>query len=400
MNLARTHYRLCCRTPQISLSNEDLELQREDVFLNHPQVIQSRRNLLNGIKDDACKSCWDMEDSGMESARQNWRGTELFYNSSYQSDSHSPFAERLEIVLDDICNLECLYCGPLYSTKWQTRQGIVREKADTRFEERFWKWFDSAAGNLKWITISGGEPFLSTKLDGVLDRIWDFYGPRESGPQVSIITNLSYPQQALECQLARLRQLSRRSAVVVEFSNESFGAKSEYIRWGLKWDEFSKNLNYVISAAPELYFAAQMAMNSFCISSLSQYLEFLWETHSRTGVEIFPVANYVTDTPAYNPKILTEDFAEYLNAALDTVAKFAGLEGPAGEQWRKYEIFLNSIRETILEARSDESIAVSRAQFAKRVRWLDENRKSNFARVFPEYAEFYEMCARLESSRF
>lgn len=338
-----------------------------------------------------------MEDSGMESARQNWRGSERFYTSSYQHDSRSPFAERLEIVIDDVCNLECLYCGPLYSTKWQTRQGLVREKIDTGFEARFWKWFDSATGGLKWITISGGEPFLSPKLEGVLDRLWDTYGPRESGPRLTIITNLSYPVQVLESRLAKLRQLSQRSEVIVEFSNESFGSQSEYIRWGLKWDEFSRNLNYVTSAAPELRFAAQMAINSFCISSLSQYLEFLWGVHLRTGVQIYPVANYVTDNPAYNPKILTADFAAYLTPALDTVAKFARLEGPAGKHWQKYEIFLESIRKCIAEARFDESVAVHRAQFAKRVSWLDENRKSNFARVFPEYAEFYELCAGLST---
>jgi hypothetical protein len=69
-NMDRGEFRSCCRTPSNKVTEEELQTYGIDAFLNSPKMIQSRVDLTQGIKTQDCKTCWQIEDSGMISPRQ------------------------------------------------------------------------------------------------------------------------------------------------------------------------------------------------------------------------------------------------------------------------------------------------------------------------------------------
>ena len=76
-NMDRGEFRSCCRTPSNKVTEEELQTHGIDAFLNSPKMLQSRLDLIQGVKTSDCKTCWNIEDSGMTSPRHTpeayWR---------------------------------------------------------------------------------------------------------------------------------------------------------------------------------------------------------------------------------------------------------------------------------------------------------------------------------------
>jgi hypothetical protein len=68
-NMDRGEFRSCCRTPSNTVTEDDLQANGIGAFSNSPREKQSRLNLINGVRDNDCRSCWNLEDKGVKSPR-------------------------------------------------------------------------------------------------------------------------------------------------------------------------------------------------------------------------------------------------------------------------------------------------------------------------------------------
>lgn len=393
----------CCKAEPVSLSPEDIEKHRSQLFLNHPEVLKSRMNLLLNKKDKDCSYCWANEERGVMSSRQAWNGTGRFISSPYaqgvslqeQAKANSP--ERLEIVLDDSCNLECMYCDHERSTRWQKRIGFNRsslqQEQSALLRKLFWEWLSENGGGLKMVSLSGGETFLGPNFDEAIENLKNICLKFNIKPTISAITNLSYPPALLKNKINRLLELNKITPVMIEFSNEGFAEKSEYIRWGLDWQMFTSNLDFLFSSAKELKFGAQMALNNLCITSFPNYLQFLRDKSVQHKVEVYPIVNYVATPSHLDPQLLTPDFAAYLAVALETGKEFLKEAQLSKKHWQDYQDFLKSIYEDMLRPKENKEFVIrGRKEFLKNIQSFDKSRSSDFLKTFPEYKNFYEMC--------
>lgn len=93
---------------------------------NHSTLIELRRSMLNGEKSDLCKLCWDEEDPGLVSKRQQQQNTyhetlqkilDLEEDSGYIDVNEFPI-QYLDLRLGNLCNMRCRFCGPGDSSLW------------------------------------------------------------------------------------------------------------------------------------------------------------------------------------------------------------------------------------------------------------------------------------------
>lgn len=83
---------------------------------------------------------------------------------------------RLDIMLDSFCNLECIMCTNIY------------DKTGGFQSPFFWENNDDTFKNLKEIEVIGGEPFISPLLSKIIDKVTSI----NSQCKWRITTNLNY----------------------------------------------------------------------------------------------------------------------------------------------------------------------------------------------------------------
>lgn len=139
-----------------------------------------RNNLNNGIRDNNCQRCWQLEDLGVESPRQ----MELRYADFDHAKEQPATLEILDISLGNQCNLKCRTCNPTDSSFWSKefydldlenkqdykkyqKSVIMMESADSNFVNSL---KEHSLPTAKELHFFGGEPFLMKSTWDILDH--------------------------------------------------------------------------------------------------------------------------------------------------------------------------------------------------------------------------------------
>lgn len=200
--------RVCaCWRSHTNLGNSNNNSLTE--IFNDTSVKELRKSLMNDETPEGCKSCWDMEDSGISSTRldtlKNWKiiNDEIQYVSFKDNDNllklknwvNDNFDESfngkisslksIEIRFDNICNLMCRHCSPVYSSLWETAvkkdsamMEIMKDSGTSRtgnthisLNDKIIDEIEILAPTLQEILITGGEPLYHKKHYEFLKKI-------------------------------------------------------------------------------------------------------------------------------------------------------------------------------------------------------------------------------------
>jgi organic radical activating enzyme len=230
-------------------------------FHNTPKKLQDRQLMLKGVwPSGGCEYCKEIEQAGGTSDRlthlqiPNLVPTEL--DSTIDAITVSP--KILEIYFDNTCNLACVYCWDGFSSKIEqenrkfgkfNQSGVIIEnrskKTDaTNLTEEFWKWFVDNALSLSRFHVLGGEPFYQDNFYKCLD----FF---EINPcpelEFNVISNMMVSSKKFQDTLDRIKKLvatRKLKRFDLTASIDSFGAEQEYVRHGLKLDQWQENFDY------------------------------------------------------------------------------------------------------------------------------------------------------------
>lgn len=387
LNIPEQRFGFCCKTPTLPLPQ--MEFFEPDILGQVSQIRESRSQQLRGEWDTACSHCRGLENSGVISPRQSWEGSEKFLQKK-AAGIEPGSSMTLEIVLDDLCNLECTYCGPSRSTRWQSVLGCSKsEEAGGPLFEKFINWLGTTGISFHEIQISGGEPLLSRRLPELVRVLGERLKGGDQKPRVSLISNLSLPPERFRQAIDLLSPLSEVSDFFLEFSNESLAQRAEYIRFGLNFKWFAENLNWTLAEVPNIHLGAQMTLNALSVSDLPNYLGFLQENSSRYSREIFPIVNLVSDPEYLNVNVLTEGFSEYLNRAAEMIEQ-ARQTGVSSDWWFNYKEFLTSLAIQLQAEAESGELARKRRDLVEYIEALDTRRGTDFIKTFPEYSLFFD----------
>jgi hypothetical protein len=432
----RGEFRSCCRTPSAPISEELLQEKGIDAFLNNDKIIQSRLDLINGVRHSDCRSCWNLEDRGMKSPREpenfwnflkreNVIPRDMEYNEEnvrielgkINSVDH-PFLKArkpymMEISLGNTCDLKCMYCNHHYSTQWAaeliklgeiSQEQYDREfpKASSSYETKFWEWFSRVGRwSIHRINMIGGEPLIIPEfyeyVERMMTQITEVMPITKLKPTLCIVTNLHTPANYFNRFIDRLPKITEVFDLEILISMESLENRAEYIRNGIKWDRFNSNVHKLLAVKDANFQVGfLMSVNVLSVPTTKNFVEYATTLSKQYERSIGLKQNIVNFPKWQNPMILPQEFSKYLYDTIEYMEEHVdNMANPSDFHGRydQYMIFLKSLADSI--AKNDGDYTEDRKKFYHWYTEFDTRRNINLTETFPELADFYAMCREL-----
>jgi len=206
----------------------------EEILLG-PVNVTKQTNIINNQPAAGCHTCYDLE-HGKEGF--DIISDRIFYIREFKQtplDTYRPNnfnLQTIDVRWTNLCNLACVYCGPVFSSRWADELGKKISQPTEQQQQDFRDYIYQHAKNLKHVYLAGGEPLLMKENLKLL---------RELNPDVNlrINTNLSKVDTGVfdaVCQFKNVHWTVSAETIEDEF---------EYIRFGGKWQDFLDNLNTI-----------------------------------------------------------------------------------------------------------------------------------------------------------
>ena len=141
----------------------------------------------------------------------------------------------VDIRWSNLCNFACVYCGPEFSSKWASEQGIVINTPEVQRRQAFKEYIFERAGQLKHVYLAGGEPLLMKENLEFLELL------QRVNPNVNlrVNTNLSKVDTRIFELICKFKNVHWIVSI------ETIESEYEYIRFGGAWQDFVDNLQAI-----------------------------------------------------------------------------------------------------------------------------------------------------------
>lgn len=248
---------------------------------NAPAWRELRRAFAAGERPAACRVCWDLEATGLESPRQlnqriHGELLDLRHLDPATGELRTP-PRSLALKLSSTCALACRMCFPSVSTSvgriWDADlariTAIPAERRPDAFPDaaRYLAELETIGPHLHQISFGGGEPFLHVP---VLDSLRAL---RPWAPQIQVHANTSL---ATMTRLGEdiLAEMARFRLVILTLSIDGFPELHGYIRPGLQVEALLQNLARV-RQLQQLRIDCNIALQALNVPYLPETFDFI-----------------------------------------------------------------------------------------------------------------------------
>jgi len=331
-----------------------------------------QKTLDKGIQISECQHCWDLEDSGQSSPRQQ-------FNELFKHIIPDPKQPKVFILKPgNTCNLSCRMCNPATSSSWykdahkmaSEREGFIGTLKDytKNFEHIrnsfnqdnvFWEEFVEWLPNIEFLDIYGGEPFL---IDGLFKSLDKVAGKGSENVSLQFHTN------AQRVNNEYLNLLLDFKSVNIGLSIDShIPEHMEYIRHGCEAETVYNNSQKIIDFAKNhdnINVAITLTVTTLNVFYLGEIIEEL----EKYGIMV--TTNYVTGPDEeYDVRHLPQPVKQIITDRINKNSTCLQ---------RNETAFLN---QTI------PGCDIIWPKFWKTTKLLDNIRGQSFEETFPEYYE-------------
>jgi hypothetical protein len=412
------------------------ELTKDPSALHNTEFKKSQRALmLKGQRPVECDYCWRVEDSSPNKQVLSDRYTKSFepWAQDYEQEivkagTNNINPSYLEVSFSNVCNFKCSYCAPEISSKWMeeikqhgayptsTRfnnlENVERQnkmpiphRDPNPYVDAFWQWWPDLYKDLRVFRITGGEPLMTKNTFKVLDYIIENPNPQI---KLNINSNLCVPKDILDSFIERAKRIQGEGMVEqfqVYTSCEAKGARAEYIRHGLDYNQWLDNCRRILGEIPNSKLTNMATYNALSVTSFQEFMtdwlklrqEFMTGPERRNPVSL-DIA-YLRWPWHQNIHILPKPYVQMIESQVTWMYKHKEVgEWPplCGNGWYDHEI--NRMKRIYFVAKkgADDSFNVEQSQqdFVKFVDEHDRRRGTNFLQTFPEMTAFYTEVKR------
>lgn len=345
--------RICCNTgrgPEMGfLKKEDgsvYNLGRDGLFeaRNARLAKEVRASMLRGERHPECIRCWQEEDAGLKSRRQDENAVYPDWESLALATAPDGAVDAVcrpvyyDLRFGNFCNLKCRTCGPQDSSAWYEdwhsvegldhfddvgdRVNLVRNRRgrlvaknniyDWHSNEDFWTDLEVNLDTIKHVYLIGGEPLL-------IEAHYDFLEQAvEKGFASSMV--LQYNTNLTNLHERALKLWKEFKQVRIGISLDAVGRVNDYIRHPSKWCAIERNLwrlEEALGGKAKLWFAT--TIGAYNIFYMDEFVE--WKLTS--GLQYINPVN--SKRPIFNPH---------------------PVHGPV---WMSYKIFPDDVKAAIAE---------------------------------------------------
>lgn len=238
----------CC------LSGSSDRIPQPDFY--HPSLEHTRQTWAEGPRS-GCKHCWDSEQRGVPSIRQQ----HITWLKDANIDPVTPELLRLDFAVGSLCNAKCIMCNSSSSTTWAAEDfkfGIKRDHHNIKPVPDIDQITNLDVSKLKQVYFTGGEPMMSRRPVELLNHI------KQNGTiselEFSCNTNGSIlPDDELRNLLLQCKRAD------IWFSIDGTHREFEYIRNPLNWEQVDSNINYVKSLGFNINIAVAVGVHNIDI---------------------------------------------------------------------------------------------------------------------------------------
>jgi radical SAM protein with 4Fe4S-binding SPASM domain len=307
----------CCES-RLQLGN--INRQSFDEIWNGPAISAVRAQMLCGERLKSCQKCFDKEDAGVRSRRQEYneeRGHRFDTVIATSADGRAPNAKPVywDIRFSNICNFRCRSCWHGSSSRWfadAVAMGVTAgdhaiiqgvEDADGLFDQ-----LDSFLPHIEEIYFAGGEPLIMEEHYRLLDLLIERGYVNVYLTYNSNLSVTSYKGRDV------LDRWSRFAKVRVSASIDATRARGELMRKEQNWQETIENARRVRSRCPHVDFLTDTTVSIFNLLHLPDLF------HELDALEFVPIGrmklHLLQDPPFYNIRILPKAWKAKVRAAM------------------------------------------------------------------------------------
>jgi MoaA/NifB/PqqE/SkfB family radical SAM enzyme len=277
-------------SPVLIQNDNLLEVRTQDEWK------RAREDLINGIENPMCKSCWDCEHKGITSYREmgNRQIGEDIHNIEIMEDGSLSEDQILlwDIRNTNLCNMKCVMCDPDFSSLYN------KEAIDNEHKPYYFNSSSSDRSGNKTAVISalpdldmkelvtarlkrntkllywaGGEPLISKLHYDILEYLID--------------NNMTHIRMSYNTNMLKVNHYGKNiidlwknfDTVDIGASIDCVGERSEWARTGSDWNKINENINYLCSTfeshkTSNIVLTLNSTMSLYTIAGLPELLRW------------------------------------------------------------------------------------------------------------------------------
>jgi starch synthase (maltosyl-transferring) len=273
------HVRLCCVSGSGQTLPPSLGSIRDEslnsIFISE-RMHNIRTKMLSGLWPDECSYCRAKEARGIQSSRQvhNEIHEPYYLALVAKRRQFTPTLRSIDLRIDNTCNFKCRSCSGFCSTRWFDDHNVVypsnpvesKHISLSKCSEFYQELYKLVLEGTERIHFAGGEPLVSHEHYALLDHLVDF---NRFGVELYYDTNMSY-LEFLGRDIIKLWDLFPN--VTVSLSLDGVGKQGEYIRYGLNFEQWCRNVNRLRNELPHVKRKLHFVVSVFNIMNLSEHL--------------------------------------------------------------------------------------------------------------------------------
>jgi len=389
-----------CHHPKVHTIPLD-EIETSPDSLHNTEFKKAQRNLmLNGVRPKECNYCWTIEDLPSKpfsdriiKSNDDWARADLDRIAKLPA-SQNINPRYIEVAFSRACNFKCSYCSARVSSSWdqelkkygnfdiqdsfyfQSMTNHIRANDRNPYVEAFWNWWPDLVRDLKWFRITGGEPLLSQDTFKVLDFLNSSNRPFEN-LNFAVNSNLGVDTKLVENFAQKVRYLmdsKKLKSFIFYFSIDSWGSHAEYIRWGLKINQFEQNLSLLQSMLPDIQYSIMCTYNAISPIRFLELLEKIrqWKLNYSMILDISILRN-----PRFlDIHILPKRFQSLIEESIEFMNKNSFYDYEISKLKRVLDYYKNEAQ--------DFDVKYFQKDFAKFFSEVDKRRGSSYQDYIPE----------------
>jgi organic radical activating enzyme len=395
------------------VSVEEVE-QNFRALHNTAQKKLEREQMQRGERPAGCEYCWKIEDIGRDNISDRVYKTviytdELLETAYVEPASNDVDLRTLEISFDRTCNFGCSYCNPAFSSTWvrdiESNGSYTGLTSDGRnhfthshgssqlykfgetnpYVEAFFKWWDAGlARSLQELRITGGEPLMS----GETWKLIDWFKTHNTDMKFAMNSNLGAKSELID-------QLIDASHNIKHFhlytSNESVGPQSEYIRDGIKYQEWLDTVEKILRDGNLEGFHMMCTVNALCLDSLPEFLDQCLGWKDLCGRDYPTFSLNILRFPSFqSPLVLTDTLRSYYKLRLQSWFD-ANRHNNLLHEFERNQVqrLIDYLDVVITPHAGAAEQAVLQQDFKKFYTQYDQRRGKDFTKTFPTLADWY-----------
>lgn len=287
IDFAKRKLRHCCKTIFEPFPDE----LTFDFFNNSAKIQSRRQDLLNGIEHSDCNHCWisyEQTGTAYRDFENRWtKMSDLRYDVRF-----------IEIMLDNICDMSCIYCDSDFSSKIAAEKKLKQpliQPIDNDLDV-FIAWLTNllqSQSSSCTLSFLGGEITYSKNFFKFITRLLATTEIHDKEIMISFLTNGNSDKERLQKMLDLLDTLPEKWSVNICMSNEATGEASELVRWGLSWDKFKYNLEQYIQHPRVKFLCLSPTPCLFTVPDMLTYFEWTFNKVKEYNKKISIAGNWI-----------------------------------------------------------------------------------------------------------